>query len=157
MKLKLKQAAIVSLAAFIILITCFGVLLQGNVYAAEKQKKVLFISSYSLSYPTVSQQIAGIKEGLDEDVYIYYEFMDGKTISDDAYIDKFYDYIYSFGFGTETNVGIPSEDTGEVVHRKYIRESDLSRIAFGENITTTAMQMANAFCAVINGGTLMQP
>ncbi len=72
-------------------------------------------------------------------------------------IDKFYDYIYSFGFGTETNVGIPSEDTGEVVHRKYIRESDLSRIAFGENITTTAMQMANAFCAVINGGTLMQP
>ncbi len=72
-------------------------------------------------------------------------------------INKFYDYIYSFGFGTETNVGIPSEDTGEVVHRKYIRESDLSRIAFGENITTTAMQMANAFCAVINGGTLMQP
>ena len=72
-------------------------------------------------------------------------------------IDKFYDYIYSFGFGTETNVGIPSEDTGEVIHRKYIRESDLSRIAFGENITTTAMQMANAFCAIINGGTLMQP
>jgi len=72
-------------------------------------------------------------------------------------INEFYDYIYSFGFGTETNVGIPSEDTGEVIHRKYIRESDLSRIAFGENITTTGIQMANAFCAVINGGTLMQP
>lgn len=72
-------------------------------------------------------------------------------------INKFYDYIYAFGFGTETNVGIPSEDTGEVIHRKYIRESDLSRIAFGENITTTGIQMANAFCAVINGGTLMQP
>ena len=72
-------------------------------------------------------------------------------------INKFYDYIYNFGFGTETNVGIPSEDTGEVVHRKYIRESDLSKIAFGENITNTSIQMANAFCAVINGGTLMQP
>ncbi len=72
-------------------------------------------------------------------------------------IDDFYDYIYAFGFGEKTNVGIPSEDTGEVVHRKYIRESDLSRIAFGENITTTAIQMANAFCAIINGGTLMQP
>ena len=72
-------------------------------------------------------------------------------------IDKFYDYIYSFGFGTETNVGIPSEDTGEVAHRKYIRESDISRIAFGENITTTAIQMVNAFCAIVNGGTLMQP
>ena len=72
-------------------------------------------------------------------------------------INKFYDYIYNFGFGIETNVGIPSEDTGEVIHRKYIRESDLSKIAFGENITNTSIQMANAFCAVINGGTLMQP
>lgn len=72
-------------------------------------------------------------------------------------INKFYDYIYSFGFNQETKVGIPSEDTGEVVHRKYIRESDLSRIAFGENITNTSIQMANAFCAIINGGTLMQP
>ncbi len=72
-------------------------------------------------------------------------------------VDKFYDYIYAFGFNEETNCGIPSEDTGEVIHRKYIRDSDLARISFGENITTTAIQMANAFCAVINGGTLMQP
>ncbi|MPN02426.1 hypothetical protein SDC9_149642 [bioreactor metagenome] len=33
----------------------------------------------------------------------------------------------------------------------------MAKISFGENITTTAIQMANAFCAVINGGTLMQP
>jgi len=72
-------------------------------------------------------------------------------------VNKFYDYIYAFGFSEETNSGIPSEDTGEVAHRKYIRESDLARISFGENITTTAIQMANAFSAVINGGTLMQP
>jgi stage V sporulation protein D (sporulation-specific penicillin-binding protein) len=72
-------------------------------------------------------------------------------------INQFYDYIYAFGFNEETKVGIPSEDTGEVIHRKYIRESDLSRIAFGENITNTSIQMANAFCAIINGGTLMQP
>ena len=44
-----------------------------------------------------------------------------------------------------------------MIHRKYIRESDLAKISFGENITTTAIQMANAFCAIINGGTLMQP
>jgi len=72
-------------------------------------------------------------------------------------IDQFYDYIYAFGFNEKTSVGIPSEDTGEVIHRKYIRESDLARISFGENITTTALQMVNAFCAIINGGTLMQP
>ena len=72
-------------------------------------------------------------------------------------VDKFYNYVYAFGFNEKTDCGIPSEDTGEVIHRKYIRESDLARISFGENITTTAIQMANAFCAIINGGTLMQP
>jgi len=72
-------------------------------------------------------------------------------------VNKLYDYIYAFGFNEKTRVGIPSEDTGEVIHRKYIRESDLARISFGENLTTTAIQMANAFSALINGGTLMQP
>lgn len=58
-----------------------------------RQDKVLFISSYSLSYPSVSKQISGIKKGLDKDVYLYYEFMDGKTINDDKYVGKFYNYI----------------------------------------------------------------
>ena len=72
-------------------------------------------------------------------------------------VDTFYDYIYAFGFDQSTESGIPSEDTGEVIHRKYIRETDLARIAFGQTITCTAIQMANAFSAAINGGVLMQP
>jgi stage V sporulation protein D (sporulation-specific penicillin-binding protein) len=72
-------------------------------------------------------------------------------------VDTFYDYIYAFGFGESTECGIPSEDTGEVVHRKYIRASDLARLSFGETITTTGIGMVNAFCAAINGGVLMQP
>ncbi len=72
-------------------------------------------------------------------------------------VNKLYDYIYAFGFNESTECGIPSEDTGEVIHRKYIRESDLAHLAFGETITTTAIQMANAFSAMINGGLLMQP
>lgn len=64
-----------------------------SLHAVEKQQNVLFISSYSLSYPTVSQQIKGIQDGLDGDIYIYYEFMDSMTIHTDDYIAKFYDYI----------------------------------------------------------------
>jgi diguanylate cyclase (GGDEF)-like protein len=56
-------------------------------------KNVLFISSFSLSYPTVESQIDGIREGLGDDVNIFYEFMDTKTIFNDTYIAKFYDYI----------------------------------------------------------------
>jgi len=72
-------------------------------------------------------------------------------------VDTLYDYIYSFGFNEETNCGIPSEDTGEVIHRKYIRGADLAYLSFGETVTTTAIQMANAFCVMVNGGVLMQP
>jgi len=72
-------------------------------------------------------------------------------------VDQLYDYIYAFGFNESTECGIPSEDTGEVIHRKYIRSSDLAYLSFGQTITTTGIQMANAFCAMINGGVLMQP
>lgn len=56
-------------------------------------KNVLFISSFSLSYPSVESQIDGIREGLGDDVNIFCEFMDTKTIFNDTYIAKFYDYI----------------------------------------------------------------
>ena len=42
--------------------------------SAFNEKHVLFISSYSLSDPTVQDQIEGIKAGLGSDVYIHYEF-----------------------------------------------------------------------------------
>lgn len=78
-------------------------------------------------------------------------------IAADMGVDTFYDYIYNFGFGESTECGIPSEDTGEVIHRKYIRASDLARLSFGETITNTSIEMACAFCAAINGGVIMQP
>jgi stage V sporulation protein D (sporulation-specific penicillin-binding protein) len=78
-------------------------------------------------------------------------------IAGDMGVDAFYDYIYGFGFGESTECGIPSEDTGEVIHRKYIRASDLAKLSFGETITMTPIEMANALCAAINGGVLMKP
>ena len=72
-------------------------------------------------------------------------------------VDTFYDYIYAFGFGTSTESGIPGEDTGEVIHRKYVRDTDLARIGFGQSITTTPLQILTAASAAINGGILMQP
>ncbi len=72
-------------------------------------------------------------------------------------VDTFYDYIYAFGFDEPTNCGLPQEDTGEVIHRKYIRDADLARVAFGQTITCTAIQMVNAVGAAVNGGILMQP
>lgn len=71
--------------------------------------------------------------------------------------DTFYSYIYNFGFGSETKSGFPNETTGKVTHRKYIRDDTLAMTGFGKGITATPMQMARAFCAVINGGILIKP
>ncbi len=71
--------------------------------------------------------------------------------------DKFYEYIYAFGMNDKTGVGIGGETTGKVTHRKYIRDTDLARIGFGQSISCTGMQMAMAVCAAINGGELLKP
>lgn len=71
--------------------------------------------------------------------------------------DKFYEYIYAFGMNDKTGVGIGGETTGKVTHRKYIRDTDLARIGFGQSISCTGLQMAMAVCAAINGGDLLKP
>ncbi len=71
--------------------------------------------------------------------------------------DKFYEYIYAFGMNDKTGVGIGGETTGKVTHRKYIRDTDLARIGFGQSISCTGLQMAMAVCAAVNGGELLKP
>lgn len=72
-------------------------------------------------------------------------------------VNRLYDYIYAFGFGQSTKSGIPGEDSGTVMHRKYIRDVELAKLSIGRGIIVTPMQMANAFSCVVNGGYLMQP
>ncbi len=69
----------------------------------------------------------------------------------------FYNYIYAFGFGDSTASGITGETSGSVTHIKYVREPDLARIGFGQSISCTALQLATAVSAAINGGELLKP
>ncbi|MBQ3662517.1 MAG: PASTA domain-containing protein [Clostridia bacterium] len=72
-------------------------------------------------------------------------------------VNTLYDYIYKFGFGSETDSGIPGEDSGEILHRKYIRATELAELACGRTLTVTPIQMLRAVCALVNGGTLYKP
>ncbi len=56
-------------------------------------RRILFISSYSLSYPNVSDQIDGIRSGLKPDEYLHCEFMDSSSAGGDVYVEAFYNYI----------------------------------------------------------------
>ncbi len=71
--------------------------------------------------------------------------------------EVFYEYIRSFGFGRQTGITFPSDQGGILMAEKYVRNSDLARIAFGQSIAVTPLQLISSFSAVVNGGFLYQP
>ena len=71
--------------------------------------------------------------------------------------EKVYDYIYAFGYDTPTETGLTGETSGTVTHKKYVRDTDLARIGFGQSISNTGMQLAMAVSAAVNGGELLKP
>jgi stage V sporulation protein D (sporulation-specific penicillin-binding protein) len=71
--------------------------------------------------------------------------------------EDFYSYIRNFGFGQRTGIDLYGEATGIVTNEKYVRNTDLARIGFGQSIAVTPIQMITAVSAVVNGGNLMEP
>lgn len=70
-------------------------------------------------------------------------------------ISKYYEYVHNFGFYNQTGIDLPSEGVG--IFHKTPTEVDLATLSFGESSTVTPLQLANAYCALVNGGTLMTP
>ena len=71
--------------------------------------------------------------------------------------ETFYKYLNDFGFNTVTGVDFSSDQAGIILAPKYVKNTDLARISFGQSIAVTPLQLLSAACAVINGGTLYQP
>lgn len=69
----------------------------------------------------------------------------------------FYNYLEKFGFLDRTDIELDSEVTGKIKYYDNWTESELATAAFGQGITVTMVQLANAYSAIINGGALMQP
>lgn len=69
----------------------------------------------------------------------------------------FYSYLEKFGFLDKTDIEIDTENTGKIEYFEDWTESELATHAFGQGITITMLQLANAYSAIANGGTLMQP
>lgn len=64
--------------------------------------------------------------------------------------------LQDFGFGRKSNVDLPGEVSG-VLHETPWRKHQLSNISFGHAMTATALQVANAYAAIANGGLLKTP
>jgi len=70
-------------------------------------------------------------------------------------IAKYYEYVHNFGFYNQTGIDLPEEGVG--IFHKNPTIVDLAALSFGESSTVTPLQLANAYCALVNGGTLMTP
>ena len=72
-----------------------------------------------------------------------------------------YDTWRKLGFGEKTGIDVAGEASGNA----YVRdpavtpwsEIDLANGAFGQGVAVTPMQLAAAYAALVNGGTLVQP
>ena len=70
--------------------------------------------------------------------------------------EKTYNVLKMFGFGTRTNLPLPSESRGRFPHYKNWEEVQVSRIPIGYTMNTTLLQITRAYCALANGGKMPQ-
>ena len=71
--------------------------------------------------------------------------------------ETMYKYIELFNYGSVTGIDFSGEAQGMVLPLSSVQNVDLSRIAFGQTIAVTGLQLAMATCAAINGGNYYVP
>lgn len=71
--------------------------------------------------------------------------------------EKLYKYLRAFGIGSVTGVDISGESAGLLLDESLVKDVDLARIGFGQSVAVNQLQLLNAFCSAINGGTLHCP
>jgi cell division protein FtsI (penicillin-binding protein 3) len=64
--------------------------------------------------------------------------------------------LMDFGFGLKNGVDLPGEAKGILLPLPW-RQHLLSNISFGQGITATPLQVANAYAVIANGGILREP
>ena len=79
---------------------------------------------------------------------------------------RLYEYEQKFGFLDYPDCGLPGEQKSHLASPKAFdkftgstgwSKIKLANIAFGQGISLTPLQLATAYCAIANGGTLMHP
>lgn len=71
--------------------------------------------------------------------------------------DRVYQYVRGMGFGNETGIDLEGEVKGMLKHPSEWSGLTLPMVSIGQEIGVTALQMANAYGAIANGGFLMKP
>ncbi len=78
-------------------------------------------------------------------------------LSDRISDETFYKYLRDFGFGNYTQVELPGEASGFLKKPGAFSLVTKPFLSFGYEIGLTPLQLTAAYCALINGGNLLQP
>ena len=71
--------------------------------------------------------------------------------------DKLHEILLRFGFGQHTGVDLPGERAGQVRSAERMGPVETATMSFGQGLTATPLQIAAAYAAIANGGTLYRP
>ena len=71
--------------------------------------------------------------------------------------ERFAHWVQTFGFGSATGVDLPGEEQGIVLPWWKYSGSSMGNLPMGQGESVTLMQMATAYSAIANGGTLRPP
>ncbi len=68
-----------------------------------------------------------------------------------------YDYVRKFGVGRRTGIDLPAESAGMLRPLRKWQATSLASIAFGHEVSVTAVQLARIGSVIANGGFLVRP
>lgn len=71
--------------------------------------------------------------------------------------ETMYKYMNKLNLGSVTGVDFNGEAQGMLLPSTAVKEVDLARIGFGQTVAVTAIQLAAAVGAIVNGGTYYTP
>lgn len=72
-------------------------------------------------------------------------------------MDKFYDRLDTYGYGSQTGIEISGESAGIIMNKQTAKNVDLGRMGFGQAVAVTPIQLISTVSAVVNGGQIYQP
>jgi cell division protein FtsI (penicillin-binding protein 3) len=70
---------------------------------------------------------------------------------------RLYHYLRAFGFGSRTGVRFPGESAGVVPAPAQWSGTSLPTISFGQGVSVTALQVADVYATIANGGVRVTP
>lgn len=71
--------------------------------------------------------------------------------------ERFDEWVHKFGFGQPTGIDLKGEEQGLVLRHQEYSGVSLANFAIGQGLSVTPIQMAAAYSAIANGGTLRPP